>query len=83
MDVIVEDSRTGYNGFLSWGFKINTASSIIKKGINWIKDHIWVPIVAGVVLLGLIIGCCVCKRRNNKRNKIAPDEEQGMFITYE
>ncbi|XP_052278002.1 uncharacterized protein LOC127876674 [Dreissena polymorpha] len=39
---------------------------------DWIEEHIWVPIVCGLVLLGLIVlltcccccGCCACCRRS-------------------
>ncbi|XP_052791454.1 uncharacterized protein LOC128225601 [Mya arenaria] len=27
---------------------------------SWITEHVWVPIVSGVVFLGLIVLCCCC-----------------------
>ncbi|XP_052796959.1 uncharacterized protein LOC128229232 [Mya arenaria] len=27
---------------------------------SWIAEHIWVPIVSGLVVLGLIVLCCCC-----------------------
>ncbi|KAH3790624.1 hypothetical protein DPMN_168829 [Dreissena polymorpha] len=27
---------------------------------NWIEDHVWVPIVSGLVLVGIIVLCCLC-----------------------
>jgi hypothetical protein len=77
--VVVGDSLTGHNTFLSWGFKVNTGANLLTQAIDWTKSHVWAPAVAGGALLVALLACC-CKRKNKKKmNKVAPGEVEGMF----
>ncbi len=73
VDVVVEDTVTGYNNFLSWGFKIKTGATVLQQAEDFLKSHIYVPIIAGVVILILVIWC-ICSARKKKKSKVNPDD---------
>ena len=78
VDVVVGDNRTSYNSFLSWGFHVTTGPTLLKQVISWMTLHLWVPAILGaVVLIGIIVCCCKCRKR--KRNEVKPgDQGEGV-----
>lgn len=72
----------GYNSFnyRRFNLKISLSKDLLKAIGEWLADHWYVPLIAGVVIIALIFVCWCCRRDNvkNREKRFARQQQMEM-----